>query len=136
MRNMNARTEIAGGWMSYGYNRIKGRAASACLFNCVGILHASPVALAAKTDSTPLGFQPTLGVTADAKIILEQLTEAVETTKTPVTSPDAAEARREQVAQGQREWLEYLGALSEDGGINLRRLYRSCRNRSSISNSH
>ena len=54
MRNMNARTEIACAWMSYGYNRIKGRAASACLFHCVGILHASPVALAAKTDSTPL----------------------------------------------------------------------------------
>jgi acetolactate synthase-1/2/3 large subunit len=54
MRNMNARTEVAGAWMSYGYNRIRGRAASACLFHCVGILHASAVALAAKTDSTPL----------------------------------------------------------------------------------
>ncbi len=54
MRNMNARTELAGAWMSYGYNHVKGRAASACLFHCVGILHASPVALAAKTDSTPL----------------------------------------------------------------------------------
>ncbi|NPT62235.1 thiamine pyrophosphate-binding protein [Paraburkholderia elongata] len=327
MRNMNARTEIAGAWMSYGYNRIKGRAASACLFHCVGILHASPVALAAKTDSTPLVltyvsldsaldlreglqdstevfaamkplakyarklvvsddaplsirqavisastgrpgasvldfafqvlinqtkcavepltlpeppgasastiekiltalrtakrpvilagagvqhacaaaqlqafaeaanvpvvstswggrglladnhplfggvigsfgwvgantmlqeadlwiaigttfsqmttgawnmskpehvihididpnqlgklFQPSLGVTADAKVILEQLTEAVATTKTPVTSADTAKVRRGQVAQGQREWLEYLGALSEDGG--------------------
>jgi acetolactate synthase-1/2/3 large subunit len=54
LRNMNARTELAGAWMSYGYNRIRGRAASACLFHCVGILHASPVALAAKVDSTPL----------------------------------------------------------------------------------
>ncbi|PZV38794.1 thiamine pyrophosphate-binding protein [Mesorhizobium kowhaii] len=54
MKNMNARTEIAGAWMSYGFNRIKGRAASACLFHCVGILHASAAALAAKTDSTPL----------------------------------------------------------------------------------
>ena len=54
LRNMNARTEIAGAWMSYGYNRIRGRAASACLFHCVGILHASAVALAAKVDSTPL----------------------------------------------------------------------------------
>jgi acetolactate synthase I/II/III large subunit len=327
MRNMNARTEIAGAWMSYGYNRIKGRAASACLFHCVGILHASPVALAAKTDSTPLVmayvsldsaldlreglqdstevfaamkplakyarklvvsddaplsirqavisastgrpgasvldfafqilinqtkcavepltlpeppgasastiekiltalrtakrpvilagggvqrgcaaaqlqafaeaanvpvvstswggrglladnhplfggvvgsfgwvgantmvqeadlwiaigttfsqmttgawnmtrpehvihididpnqlgklFQPSLGVTADAKVILEQLTEAVATAKTPVTTPEAAQARREQVAQGQRDWLEYLGKLSEEGG--------------------
>jgi acetolactate synthase I/II/III large subunit len=54
MKSMNARTEIAGAWMSYGYNRMKGRAASACLFHCVGILHASAAALAAKTDSTPL----------------------------------------------------------------------------------
>jgi acetolactate synthase-1/2/3 large subunit len=54
LRNMNARTEVAGAWMSYGYNRIRGRAASACLFHCVGILHASAVALAAKVDSTPL----------------------------------------------------------------------------------
>src|SRR6266404_307005 len=54
LRNGNERTELAGAWMSYGYNRIRGRAASACLFHCVGILHASPVALAAKVDSTPL----------------------------------------------------------------------------------
>jgi len=54
LRNMNARTELAGAWMSYGYNRIRGRAASACLFHCVGILHVSLVALAAKVDSTPL----------------------------------------------------------------------------------
>src|ERR1700704_2342405 len=27
LRNMNARTEVAGAWMSYGYNRIRGRAA-------------------------------------------------------------------------------------------------------------
>ena len=52
--NMNGRTELAGAWMSYGYNRIKGRAASACLFHCVGTLHASPVVHAAKVDSTPL----------------------------------------------------------------------------------
>jgi acetolactate synthase-1/2/3 large subunit len=76
-------------------------------------------------DPNQLGklFQPSLGVTADAKVILEQLTEAVATTKTPVTSPDAAKARREQVAQGQREWLEYLGALSEDGGSPINQYY-------------
>ena len=53
MPNMNGRTELSGAWMSYGYNRIKGRAASACLFHCVGALHASPVIHAAKVDSTP-----------------------------------------------------------------------------------
>src|ERR1700733_6919681 len=52
--NLNARTELAGAWISYGYNRVKGRAASACLFHCVGMLHASPVVYAAKLDSTPL----------------------------------------------------------------------------------
>ena len=53
MANMNGRTELAGAWMSYGYNRVKGRAASACVFHCVGTLHASPVVHAAKVDSTP-----------------------------------------------------------------------------------
>ena len=53
LANMNGRTELAGAWMSYGYNRIKGRAASACVFHCVGTLHASPVVHAAKVDSTP-----------------------------------------------------------------------------------
>ena len=53
LANMNGRTELSGAWMSYGYNRIKGRAASACVFHCVGALHASPVIHAAKVDSTP-----------------------------------------------------------------------------------
>ncbi|MGM7679379.1 thiamine pyrophosphate-binding protein [Microbacterium sp. A94] len=48
-----ARTEIGAGWMSYGYNRVKGRLASSTLFHVVGALHASPVMLAAKKDSTP-----------------------------------------------------------------------------------
>lgn len=52
--NMNGRTELTTAWMSYGYNRVKGRAASACVFHTVGTLHASPVVYAAKTDSTPL----------------------------------------------------------------------------------
>jgi acetolactate synthase-1/2/3 large subunit len=54
LRNMNGRSEIASGWMSYGYNRIKKRAASVCAFHCVGMLHATPVIYAAKVDSTPL----------------------------------------------------------------------------------
>jgi acetolactate synthase I/II/III large subunit len=54
LTNMNARTELAGTWMSYGYNRVKGRAASACIFHCVGMLHATPAVYAAKVDSTPL----------------------------------------------------------------------------------
>ncbi|HKY82163.1 MAG TPA: thiamine pyrophosphate-binding protein [Sphingobium sp.] len=54
LANMNARTELAGTFISYGYNRVKGRAASACLFHCVGALHAAPAVLAAKVDSTPL----------------------------------------------------------------------------------
>src|SRR6266571_4595905 len=54
LRNMNGRTELASAWMSYGYNRIKKRAASACAFHCVGVLHAAPVIYAAKVDSTPL----------------------------------------------------------------------------------
>ncbi|WP_176593230.1 thiamine pyrophosphate-binding protein [Sphingobium sp. EM0848] len=53
MANMNARTELSGAWISYGYNRVKGRAASACLFHCVGALHAAPVVYASKVDSTP-----------------------------------------------------------------------------------
>lgn len=52
--NMNGRTELTTAWMSYGYNRVKGWAASACVFHCVGTLHASPVVYAAKVDSTPL----------------------------------------------------------------------------------
>src|SRR5262249_4340631 len=52
--NMNGRSEIASAWMSYGYNRIKKRAASACAFHCVGMLHVTPVIYAAKVDSTPL----------------------------------------------------------------------------------
>src|ERR1043166_4570292 len=34
-----ARTEVSAAWMSYGYNRAKRRAASACLFHEVGFLH-------------------------------------------------------------------------------------------------
>ncbi|MGW0950192.1 thiamine pyrophosphate-binding protein [Streptomyces sp. NPDC002623] len=54
--NVNARTELSAAWMSYGYNRVKRRAASATLMWCVGSLHAAPVVLAAKLDSTPLVY--------------------------------------------------------------------------------
>jgi acetolactate synthase-1/2/3 large subunit len=54
MKMVCGRNEIAGAWMSYGYNRIKKRAASSCNFHCVGMLHVAPVLYAAKTDSTPL----------------------------------------------------------------------------------
>lgn len=53
MPNLSARTELGSAWMSYGYNRIKRRVASACLFHCVGSLHVAPVIYAAKLDSTP-----------------------------------------------------------------------------------
>src|SRR3546814_20453568 len=55
LANMNGRTELAGAWMSYGYNRIKGRAASACVFHCVGTLHASPVVHAARSEESRVG---------------------------------------------------------------------------------
>lgn len=51
--NMNGRTELSGAWMSYGYNRMKRRAASACVFHCIGSLHASPVVHASKVDGNP-----------------------------------------------------------------------------------
>ena len=54
LRTVAARTEISAAWMSYGYNRARRRAASACLFHVVGLLHTCPVVYAAKTDSTPL----------------------------------------------------------------------------------
>ena len=59
LKMLSARTELSSAWMSYGYNRIKRRAASVCLAHCVGAVHASPVAYAAKADSTPffmIGF--------------------------------------------------------------------------------
>jgi acetolactate synthase-1/2/3 large subunit len=58
VRNMNARTELSGAWMSYGYNRMRRRAASACVFHVIGSLHASPVVHAAKVDGTPFFLMP------------------------------------------------------------------------------
>lgn len=48
------RSEISAAWMSSGYNRVRGRCASACLVHEVGVLHAAPAIYAAKVDSTPL----------------------------------------------------------------------------------
>lgn len=48
------RTEITAAWMSYGYNRVKRRAASAVVTWVVGAMHASPVVYASKLDGTPL----------------------------------------------------------------------------------
>ncbi|MGX1163642.1 acetolactate synthase-1/2/3 large subunit [Arthrobacter sp. SLBN-100] len=54
LKDLNARTELSAAWMSYGYNRVKRRPASAVLTWVVGALHASPVVHAAKLDTTPL----------------------------------------------------------------------------------
>jgi acetolactate synthase I/II/III large subunit len=54
IKSIAARTELSAAWMSYGYNRARHRAASACLFHEVGLLHTSPAIYAAKLDSTPL----------------------------------------------------------------------------------
>lgn len=48
------RTELTAAWMSYGYNRVKRRAASAVVTWAVGALHAAPAVYAAKLDGTPL----------------------------------------------------------------------------------
>jgi len=48
------RTELTAAWMSYGYNRVKRRAASAVATWAVGALHAAPAVYAAKLDGTPL----------------------------------------------------------------------------------
>lgn len=56
IRSMAVRTEIDAAWISYGYNRARGRAASAASLWGVGALHASPVVYAAKQDTTPLLF--------------------------------------------------------------------------------
>lgn len=58
LRNMNARTELSGAWMSYGYNRVRRRAASACVFHVIGSLHASPVVHASRVDGTPFFLMP------------------------------------------------------------------------------
>lgn len=54
VQSIAARTELSAAWMSYGYNRTRHRAASACLFHEVGLLHTSPAIYSAKLDSTPM----------------------------------------------------------------------------------
>ncbi|MFD5537373.1 thiamine pyrophosphate-binding protein, partial [Streptomyces sp. NPDC127079] len=76
VRDMNARNELSAAWMSYGYNRMKRRAASAALTWCVGALHASPVVYAAKLDSTPLVLMLVESAAAwDMRDILQDATE-------------------------------------------------------------
>ncbi|GHB59123.1 acetolactate synthase [Streptomyces umbrinus] len=76
INDMAARGELAAAWMSYGYNRVKRRAASATLMWCVGSMHASPVVYAAKLDSTPLVFM--LMESAAAWDMRDQLQDATE----------------------------------------------------------
>jgi acetolactate synthase-1/2/3 large subunit len=105
LANMNGRTELSGAWMSYGYNRIKKRAASACVFHCVGALHASPVVHAAKVDSTPffmmdvnldsaLDFREGLQDSAEVYPALKQLSKYA---RKVVTSDDLPLAVRQSV---------------------------------------
>lgn len=54
LADFGGRTEITAAWMSYGYNRMKRRAASAVVTWAVGALHTAPVVYAAKQDGTPL----------------------------------------------------------------------------------
>lgn len=54
LRTIGARTELGAAWMSYGYNRVKRRAASALVTWAVGALHAAPALMGAKQDGTPL----------------------------------------------------------------------------------
>lgn len=54
LADFGGRTEITAAWMSYGYNRMKRRAASAVVTWAVGALHVAPVVYAAKQDGTPL----------------------------------------------------------------------------------
>ncbi|WP_308817209.1 thiamine pyrophosphate-binding protein [Pseudonocardia alni] len=53
LADFGGRTEITAAWMSYGYNRMKRRAASAVVSWVVGALHTAPVIYAAKQDGTP-----------------------------------------------------------------------------------
>ncbi|WP_339706390.1 thiamine pyrophosphate-binding protein [uncultured Sphingosinicella sp.] len=105
LANMNGRTELSGAWMSYGYNRILGRAASACVFHCVGALHASPVVHAARVDSTPffmmdvnldnaLDFREGLQDSAEVYPALKQLSKYA---RKVVTSDDLPLAVRQSV---------------------------------------
>ncbi len=65
IKEMNARSELSSTWMSYAYNRIKGYAASGCLYHCVGTLHCVPAIYAAKQDSAPLLV---MGVSLDSVV--------------------------------------------------------------------
>ncbi|MBQ7804039.1 thiamine pyrophosphate-binding protein [Rhodococcus sp. (in: high G+C Gram-positive bacteria)] len=54
LQEFGGRTELTAAWMSYGYNRVKRRAASAVVSWAVGALHVAPAVYGAKLDGTPL----------------------------------------------------------------------------------
>ncbi|MFC8181768.1 thiamine pyrophosphate-binding protein [Rhodococcus sp. NPDC057297] len=54
LKEFGGRTELTAAWMSYGYNRVKRRAASAVVSWAVGALHVAPAVYGAKLDGTPL----------------------------------------------------------------------------------
>ena len=105
LANMNGRTELSGAWMSYGYNRVKGRVASACLFHCVGALHAAPAIYASKVDSTPFFMMDVnLDSALDFREGLQDATELISALKPiakfarkPVTPDDLPLAVRQAV---------------------------------------
>ncbi|WZU35433.1 Cyclohexane-1,2-dione hydrolase [Rhodococcus ruber] len=53
LAEFGGRTELTAAWMSYGYNRVKRRAASAVVSWAVGALHVAPAVYASKLDGTP-----------------------------------------------------------------------------------
>lgn len=76
LKTMAGRTELGAAWMSYGFNRMRRRVASAVSVWCVGAMHSSPVVYAAKLDSTPLVFLAMEHSTAwDFRDILQDSTE-------------------------------------------------------------
>lgn len=82
LRSLSARTELSAAWMSYGYNRVRKRAASACVFHCVGALHTVPAVYAARVDGTPLvTFSVGLDSTLDFREALQESLEVYPTLK-------------------------------------------------------
>lgn len=82
LRSISARTELSAAWMSYAYNRIRRRAASACVFHCVGALHATPVVYSARVDGAPF-FMIDVGLdsTLDLREALQESLEVYPTLK-------------------------------------------------------
>lgn len=82
LAEFGGRTELTAAWMSYGYNRVKRRAASAVVTWAVGALHASPVVYGAKLDGTPLLLMTLNNPPAlDARDLLQDAEELYSTFK-------------------------------------------------------